>query len=93
GNILLTKDQNHVKLADFGLARDDICDEMTCEAGTYRYMAPELMSKNPLPKGAKKSYDHKADVYSFALTLWSLIKNQIPFKDRKDLMAAYATMN
>jgi hypothetical protein len=51
------------------------------------------LSKDPLPKGAKKSYDHKADVYSFALTLWSLIKNQTPFKDRKDFMAAYATIN
>jgi hypothetical protein len=51
------------------------------------------MNKDPLPKGAKKSYDHKADVYSFALTLWSLIKNQTPFKDRKDFMAAYATIN
>ncbi|WJX60917.1 hypothetical protein P8452_46070 [Trifolium repens] len=93
GNLLLTKDHNHVKLADFGVARDNICDQMTCEAGTYRYMAPELLSKDPLPKGAKKSYDHKADVYSFALTLWSLIKNQTPFKDRKDFMAAYATIN
>ncbi|GAU16600.1 hypothetical protein TSUD_233520 [Trifolium subterraneum] len=92
GNLLLTKDHNHVKLADFGVARD-FGDEMTCEAGTYRYMAPEVMSKDPLPKGAKKSYDHKADVFSFALTLWSLITNQIPFKDRIDLMAAYATKN
>ncbi|KAK2354384.1 Protein kinase superfamily protein [Trifolium repens] len=91
GNLLLTKDRNHVKLAGFEVARDDICDEMTCEAGTYRYMAPAQMSKDPLPKGAKICYDHKADVYSFALVLWSLIKNQIPFKDRKELMAAYAT--
>lgn len=42
GNLLLTKDKMHVKLADFGIARDDICDEMTCEAGSYRYMAPEV---------------------------------------------------
>jgi serine/threonine protein kinase len=42
GNLLLTKDRNHVKLAGFEVARDDICDEMTCEAGTYRYMAPEV---------------------------------------------------
>lgn len=32
----------HLKLADFGIARDDACDEMTSEAGTYRYMAPEV---------------------------------------------------
>ncbi|KAL5099399.1 hypothetical protein RYX36_003726 [Vicia faba] len=93
GNLLLTKDKNNIKLADFGIARENICDEMTCEAGTYRYMAPEILSKDPLPKGAKKSYDHKADVYSFAMVLWCMIKNQTPFKDRKDFMAAYATIN
>ncbi|CAL5188000.1 unnamed protein product [Lathyrus oleraceus] len=92
GNLLLTKDKNNIKLADFGIARDNICDEMTCEAGTYRYMAPEILSKDPLPKGAKKSYDHKVDVFSFAMVLWSMIKNQVPFKDRFDLMAAYDTL-
>ncbi|XP_061342315.1 serine/threonine/tyrosine-protein kinase HT1-like [Gastrolobium bilobum] len=92
-NLLLTKDKKLVKLADFGIAREDICDEMTCEAGSYRYMAPELFSKDPLPKGVKKFYDRKADVYSFAIVLWSLIKNQIPFKERENLMAAYDTAN
>lgn len=42
GNLLLTEDKINVKVADFGTAREDICDEMTCEAGTYRYMAPEV---------------------------------------------------
>jgi serine/threonine protein kinase len=51
GNLLLTKDRNHVKLAGFEVARDDICDEMTCEAGTYRYMAPE--QGRPYPKADK----------------------------------------
>ncbi|CAI8588731.1 unnamed protein product [Vicia faba] len=93
GNLLLTKDKNNIKLADFGIAKENICDEMTCEAGTYRYMAPEILSKDPLPKGVKKSYDHKADVFSFAMVLWSMIKNQVPFKDRADLMAAYDALH
>ncbi|KAK7252896.1 hypothetical protein RIF29_37157 [Crotalaria pallida] len=92
-NLILTKDKKHVKLADFGIAREETDDDMTSETGTYRYMAPELYSKSPLPRGAKKSYDRKADVYSFAMVLWSLIKNETPFKDRKDLMAAYAAAN
>ncbi|OIV94778.1 hypothetical protein TanjilG_12991 [Lupinus angustifolius] len=92
-NLLLTKDKKHVKVADFGIAREEMCDGMTSEAGTYRYMAPELFSKSPLRKGAKKCYDRKADVYSFAMVLWSLVKNETPFKDRKDLMAAYAAAN
>ncbi|KAE9606721.1 putative dual-specificity kinase TKL-Pl-4 family [Lupinus albus] len=93
GNLLLTKEKKHVKVADFGIAREEVCDGMTSEAGTYRYMAPELFSKSPLPKGAKKCYDRKADVYSFAMVLWSLVKNETPFKDRNDLMAAYAAAN
>lgn len=31
-----------VKLADFGLAREQIEGAMTSEAGTYRWMAPEV---------------------------------------------------
>ncbi|KAL2333682.1 hypothetical protein Fmac_014895 [Flemingia macrophylla] len=50
-----------------------------------------LFSKDPLPKGSKKCYDHKADVYSFAMALWALIKNQTPFKGMSALIAAYAT--
>nr|XP_004509294.1 serine/threonine-protein kinase STY13-like [Cicer arietinum] len=92
GNLVLAEDKMHIKLSEFGMAREEICGEMTSEAGTYRYMAPELLSKEPLPKGEKKCYDHKADVYSFALVLWGLTKNQIPFKGRSELMAAYAAV-
>ncbi|KAK7250859.1 hypothetical protein RIF29_33587 [Crotalaria pallida] len=91
GNMLLSKDKKLLKLADFRIAREETCGEMTSEAGSYRYMAPEVFSKEPLAKGAKKCYDHKADVYSFGMVLWTLIKNKIPFKGRIELMAAYAT--
>ena len=42
-NLLLTEDKMHIKLADFGLAREEVMGGMTCEAGTYRWMAPELL--------------------------------------------------
>lgn len=42
-NLLLTKDKTHIKVADFGLAREEETDGMTCEAGTYRWMAPEVL--------------------------------------------------
>lgn len=42
GNLLLTEDKKKIKLADFGLAREEADDEMTTEAGTYRWMAPEV---------------------------------------------------
>ncbi|KAI4327564.1 hypothetical protein L6164_020009 [Bauhinia variegata] len=91
GNLLLTEDKKHVIVADFGLAREEALNKMmTAEAGTYRWMAPEVMSKEPLPKGKKKCYDHKADVYSFAFVLWSLINNKKPFGGMPGIFAAYA---
>ena len=42
-NLLLTENQRSVKLADFGLAREEsVTEMMTAETGTYRWMAPEV---------------------------------------------------
>ncbi|XP_050384130.1 serine/threonine-protein kinase STY46-like [Argentina anserina] len=90
-NLLLSENKKQVKLADFGLAREQIDGAMTSEAGTYRWMAPELFSIEPAPKGAKRNYDHKADVYSFSIVLWELLTNKTPFKGRNNVMVAYAT--
>ncbi|CAA2975860.1 Hypothetical predicted protein [Olea europaea subsp. europaea] len=89
-NLLLTEDKKKIKIADFGLAREEIEDEMTTEAGTYRWMAPELFSIETLQLGAKKHYDHKVDVYSFSMVLWELLTNSTPFKGRNNIMVAYA---
>ncbi|KAF5746899.1 serine/threonine-protein kinase HT1-like [Tripterygium wilfordii] len=44
-NLILTADHKTVKLADFGLAREETLTEMmTAETGTYRWMAPEVKS-------------------------------------------------
>ena len=43
-NLILTEDHKTVKLADFGLAREESLTEMmTAETGTYRWMAPEVI--------------------------------------------------
>ncbi|GER42586.1 protein kinase superfamily protein [Striga asiatica] len=89
-NLLLTEDKKKLKLADFGLAREESDDEMSTEAGTYRWMAPELFNVEPLCLGVKKHYDHKVDVYSFSMVLWELITNQTPFKGSNNIMVAYA---
>lgn len=45
-NLILTADHRTVKLADFGLAREETLTEMmTAETGTYRWMAPEVNLK------------------------------------------------
>ncbi|KAF3338020.1 Serine/threonine-protein kinase HT1 [Carex littledalei] len=90
-NMLLTGDQKTVKLVDLGLAREETLTEMmTAETGTYRWMAPELYSTVTLRHGEKKHYNHKVDVYSFAIVLWELLHNRLPFEGMSNLQAAYA---
>ena len=44
-NLILSADHKTVKLADFGLAREESLTEMmTAETGTYRWMAPEVLN-------------------------------------------------
>ncbi|XVF57982.1 hypothetical protein PTKIN_Ptkin07bG0026200 [Pterospermum kingtungense] len=90
-NLILTEDHKTVKLADFGLAREESLTEMmTAETGTYRWMAPELYSTVTLRHGEKKHYNHKVDAYSFAIVLWELVHNKLPFEGMSNLQAAYA---
>ncbi|KAL8529372.1 hypothetical protein ACS0TY_006698 [Phlomoides rotata] len=90
-NLLLTADHKTIKLADFGLAREESLTEMmTAETGTYRWMAPELYSTVTLRQGEKKHYNHKVDAYSFAIVLWELVHNKLPFEGMSNLQAAYA---
>ncbi|KAF8406398.1 hypothetical protein HHK36_008485 [Tetracentron sinense] len=91
-NLLLTEDQKKLKVADFGLAREAE-EEMTAEAGTYRWMAPELCNRSSHQLGEKKHYDHKVDVYSFSMVLWELLTNCTPFKKRVGILATYDAMN
>ncbi|KAK6131440.1 hypothetical protein DH2020_034820 [Rehmannia glutinosa] len=53
---------------------------MTAETGTYRWMAPEVINHQP--------YDHKADVFSFAIVLWELVTAKIPCDTMTPLQAA-----
>ncbi|KAF6143079.1 hypothetical protein GIB67_041147 [Kingdonia uniflora] len=90
-NLLLTENQESVKLADFGLAREETVTEMmTAETGTYRWMAPELYSTVTLQRGQKIHYNNKVDVYSFGFVLWELLTNRMPFEGMSSLQAAYA---
>ncbi|CAA7019407.1 unnamed protein product [Microthlaspi erraticum] len=85
---LKPSDLAHAKLADFGVAREETADTMTCEAGTYRWMAPEAFSREAR-QGEKKHYDHKIDVYSFAIVLWELLTNRQPFSGIPNILVPY----
>ncbi|KAL3633294.1 hypothetical protein CASFOL_022821 [Castilleja foliolosa] len=64
-NLLLTEDHKTVKLADFGLAREETLTEMmTAETGTYRWMALEEF-KGPIKVAEymKVLTNPKADFY------------------------------
>ncbi|KAK1563755.1 hypothetical protein Q3G72_032390 [Acer saccharum] len=90
-NLLLTGNHKSLKLADFGLAREEsVTEMMTAETGTYRWMAPELYSTVTLRQGEKKHYNNKVDVYSFGIVLWELLTNRMPFEGMSNLQAAYA---
>jgi len=72
-----------VKLFDFGLATEFRPEELekgtyklTGDAGTVRYMAPEVALCQP--------YTEKADVYSFGILLWQIIEMEKPFGKLND---------
>uniref|UniRef100_A0A8C6U2C2 non-specific serine/threonine protein kinase n=1 Tax=Neogobius melanostomus TaxID=47308 RepID=A0A8C6U2C2_9GOBI len=84
-NLLLSRDQA-VKIADFGCS---LKLEPGCEAtgsplhlgGTFTHRAPELL------RG--ESASAKADVFSFAITLWQLLTREQPYVgDRQHVIYA-----
>ena len=79
-NIGFTKD-GRVKILDFGLCTviankdNENCNSiynMTANTGTLRYMPPEVALGKP--------YNHKVDVYSYAILLWQISQNKIPYE-------------
>lgn len=70
-NILLDGDLN-AKLSDFGLCVDESnIAERSTSAGTYEYMAPELLRKELQGK--------ECDVWALGVLLYELFHNKAPF--------------
>mmetsp|Transcript_8588 Transcript_8588/g.35801 ORF Transcript_8588/g.35801 Transcript_8588/m.35801 type:complete len:850 (+) Transcript_8588:147-2696(+) len=71
GNILLTDNHSlQVKVSDFGLART-AKSKSGAVVGTRRYMAPEMMQRQPI--------NEKADIYSYGVLLWQILTRKRPF--------------
>ncbi|CAB9501268.1 activated protein kinase kinase kinase [Seminavis robusta] len=78
-----TNDVHTVQLFDFGLCRelpesateyeDDESAFQMSGAGTFAYMAPEIVNK--------RGYNLKADVYSWAFLFYEMISLQQPFEE------------
>ncbi|EEQ98649.1 serine-threonine protein kinase, putative [Perkinsus marinus ATCC 50983] len=64
-----------VKVADFGLSKlkASATQNMTANAGTYHWMAPEVLDG--------QSYDEKVDSYSFAIVMYEILCRIIPYED------------
>ena len=79
-NVLLD-DRMHAKVSDFGISTT-FGPEHTAETGTYRCMAPEVITH--------QRYDHHCDVFSYGVLLWEMTHRQIPFGKDSGLQAAFA---
>lgn len=84
-NLLLTSDQQTVKIADFGVAKIEAADGAITRVGTNIYAAPE---HNPLVQTSQLdtkslSSEHltpAADIYSLAKTAYTLFGGMSPRK-------------
>ena len=73
-NILI--DQfGHIKLSDFGLAKEGINDEMSAESfcGTVAYVAPEILEK--------KGHGKCADWFTLGILMYELLTGKVPKRD------------
>jgi serine/threonine protein kinase len=84
-NLLLTADQQVVKIADFGVARIDSMDGAITRVGTNIYSAPEhnpLMQTGQLDTAglrvAHVNLTPAADIYSLAKTTYTLLAGESP---------------
>jgi|GEM_PF-3508231 len=86
-NIFLT-DDGKIKLLDFGIAKVKHeglgLTHTNTRMGTPIYMSPEQI-RTP------KEVDHRTDIYSMGVTLWTLLNGAPPYDDNTD--SEYELMN
>ncbi|KAM6916968.1 mitogen-activated protein kinase kinase kinase 9 [Lycodopsis pacificus] len=70
-----------LKITDFGLAREWHRTTKMSAAGTYAWMAPEVIRSSTFSKGS--------DVWSFGVLLWELLTGEVPFRGIDSLAVAY----
>ncbi|XP_075233951.1 mitogen-activated protein kinase kinase kinase 11-like isoform X1 [Lycorma delicatula] len=70
-----------LKITDFGLAREVYKTTRMSAAGTYAWMAPEVIKTSTFSKAS--------DVWSYGVLLWELLTGETPYKDINALTVAY----
>jgi eukaryotic-like serine/threonine-protein kinase len=85
-NILLRED-GHVKVADFGIAKAGSGHDLTRTGvvmGTAKYLSPEQVSGNPADAGS--------DIYALGIVLYEMLCGAPPFVGDTDLSTAVARL-
>lgn len=70
-----------LKITDFGLAREVYKTTRMSQAGTYAWMAPEVIKNSTFSKAS--------DVWSYGVVLWELLTGETPYKGIDTLAVAY----
>ncbi|XP_041108791.1 mitogen-activated protein kinase kinase kinase 21-like [Polyodon spathula] len=70
-----------LKITDFGLAREWHNTTKMSAAGTYSWMAPEVIKSSLFSKGS--------DIWSYGVLLWELLTGEVPYRGIDGLAVAY----
>nr|CAB3263622.1 MAPKKK9/10/11 mitogen-activated protein kinase kinase kinase 10 [Phallusia mammillata] len=70
-----------MKISDFGLAREMYKTTRMSAAGTYAWMAPEVIKTS--------TYSKASDVWSYGILLWELLTGEQPYRGIDGLAVAY----
>ncbi|XP_076318768.1 mitogen-activated protein kinase kinase kinase 11-like [Tachypleus tridentatus] len=73
--------QKTLKITDFGLARELYKTTRMSAAGTYAWMAPEVIKSS--------TYSKASDVWSYGVLLWELLTGETPYKGFDTFAVAY----
>jgi len=69
------------QITDFGLARQATHTTRMSQAGTYAWMAPEVIRDSQFSK--------HSDVWSYGVVLWELLTGEIPYKGVESYTIAF----
>ena len=75
---VLFSDKWVAKICDFGTARELTHTVTTEQAGTRRWMAPEIL------RAAEARINKKCDLFSYGMVLFELFAHEIPYADIKN---------